>query len=242
MQTHILVVEDDVDMGATLHEYLTANGYLIHRAEGGAAMRQVLSESDIDLILLDLGLPDENGLELLRDLRSESDIPIIVVTGKGEEIDRVVGLEIGADDYIPKPFSPRELLARIRTVLRRSQRSRASSSAGNDTPSEVFRFGDWTLDLGSRVLNSANSGQTHLTTAEFNLLSSFLANPRRVLTRDRLLDLVYGQDYYSADRSIDTLIMRLRRKIEKSRNTPTFITTVRNAGYMFSGEVTRSKS
>lgn len=237
MRTHILIVEDEPDMGAMLGEYLTANGYATRAAENGQAMRRVLSETDIDLILLDLGLPEENGLELLKELRIDSDIPVIVVTGKGDEVDRVVGLEIGADDYIPKPFSPRELLARVRTVLRRSQRLPAPPQKENGGVCEVAQFGDWTLDLGSRNLSSDNRGQTYLTTAEFNLLSSFLASPNRVLSRDQLLDLVYGQNYYSADRSIDTLVMRLRRKIEKNRGAPDFITTVRNVGYMFSGKV-----
>lgn len=242
MLPQVLIVEDDPDIGAMMHDYLAANGYATLVAEEGQAMRRILSETDIDLVLLDLGLPDENGLELLRELRSESDIPIIVVSGKDSEVDRVVGLEIGADDYISKPFYPRELLARVRTVLRRSQRPPAPSQKKDGKTGDIAHFGDWTLNLGSRHLSSTSRGQRQLTTAEFNLLTSFLANPNRVLSRDRLLDLVYGQDYYSADRSIDTLVMRLRRKIEKSRGTPGFITTVRSAGYMFSSKVNWSET
>lgn len=237
MSERILIVEDDPDLGAMLQEYLGANGYTTRVVDGGQAMRGALSDTDTDLVLLDLGLPDENGLELLREIRSESAMPVIVVTGKGDEVDRIVGLEVGADDYLPKPFSPRELLARIRTVLRRSQRPAAQSHEKNGKKRDVAHFGEWTLNLGSRLLSSSGVDRTRLTSAEFNLLESFLTNPNRVLSRDRLLDLVYGQDYYSADRSIDTLVMRLRRKIEKDRSAPAFITTVRNAGYMFSADV-----
>jgi len=241
MSNHILIVDDDPDIGATLQEYLASNGYETSVAEGGHAMRQRMSETEVDLILLDLGLPDENGLELLKKLRNDSDIPVIVVTGRGDEVDRIVGLEIGADDYIPKPFSPRELLARVRTVLRRSQPAQGTANVSKGKSSEIAQFEDWTLNLGSRLLSSSNREPTQLTTAEFNLLESFLSNPNRVLSRDHLLDLVYGADYYAADRIIDTLVMRLRRKIEKNRDTPALITTVRNAGYMFSGEVNWSQ-
>jgi two-component system, OmpR family, response regulator len=237
MSPYILIVDDDPDFSAMLRDFVTTYGYETTVVGSGSDMRRVMSTTKVDLILLDLGLPEENGLELLKELRSEHGIPIIVVTGKGDEIDRIIGLELGADDYIAKPFSLRELLARIRSVWRRSQGASISTVPESVTGREVAKFDGWTLNLGSRRLSSDDNETTQLTTAEFNLLKSLVSNPNEVLSRDRLLDLVYGSDYHAADRIIDTLVMRLRRKIEKDSAAPELITTVRGVGYIFSIDV-----
>lgn len=237
MSPYILIVDDDPDFSAMLQDFLTTYSYKTSVVGSGGDMRQLMSTVEVDLILLDLGLPEENGLELLKELRSEHDIPIIVVTGKGDEIDRIVGLELGADDYIAKPFSLRELLARVRSVWRRSQASRGPKVRESAGTREVAKFEGWTLNLDSRRLNSVDHEPAQLTTAEFNLLESLVLNPNRVLSRDRLLDLVYGSNYHAADRIIDTLVMRLRRKIEKDSAAPELITTVRGVGYIFSSDV-----
>ncbi|WP_316980303.1 response regulator [Shumkonia mesophila] len=236
MSEHILVVEDDPTVRSFIEEYLGSQGYRMSGARDGTTMRHIFGKQDVDLVILDLMLPGEDGLELAREIRSESDVPIIMVTGRADIVDRVVGLEIGADDYIPKPFEARELLARVRSVLRRSQRSgnlHHEMKAGQNTAT----FAGWRLDMGRRQLYAPAGEEIKLTSAEFDLLAAFISNPDKVLSRDRLLDLVYGREMFPFERSIDVLVMRLRGKIEEDRANPIFIKTVRGSGYVFTPEV-----
>lgn len=236
MPEKILVVEDDPTVSSFIEEYLGSQGYQMSIAKDGTGMRHVLSKHEVDLVILDLMLPGEDGLELAREIRSQSDVPIIMVTGRSDTVDRVVGLEMGADDYIPKPFEARELLARVRSVLRRSQKTVAVKDESKPRQNEAT-FAGWSLDLGRRRLMGADGQEVRLTSAEFDLLVAFVNNPDKVLSRDRLLDLVYGREMFPFERSIDVLVMRLRGKIEQDRANPTLIKTVRGAGYIFTPEV-----
>jgi len=236
MAEHVLVVEDDPTVRSFIEEYLGSQGYRMSGARDGTTMRHIFTKQDVDLVILDLMLPGEDGLELAREIRSESDVPIIMVTGRADIVDRVVGLEIGADDYIPKPFEARELLARVRSVLRRSQRSGPLHHDGKAGQATAM-FADWRLDLGRRQLFAPSGEEIKLTSAEFDLLAAFINNPDKVLSRDRLLDLVYGREMFPFERSIDVLVMRLRGKIETDRANPTFVKTVRGSGYVFTPEV-----
>jgi two-component system OmpR family response regulator len=233
---HILVVDDNREIRDLLTRLLTKDGLRVSTAPDGRAMRKVLGESRIDLIVLDLMLPGEDGLTLCRQLRAESAIPVIMLTAKGEEIDRVVGLEMGADDYVAKPFSSRELLARIKAVLRRAQSlpADARSSEGAN-----FRFAGWTLDMAKRELVSADGVIVPLSTGEYDLLLAFIHHPQRVLSRDQLLDLARGRAATVFDRSIDTQVSRLRRKIEGNPKDPEVIKTVWGGGYIFTPSVSR---
>lgn len=233
---HILVVDDNREIRDLLTRLLTKDGLRVSTAPDGRAMRKVLGESRIDLIVLDLMLPGEDGLTLCRQLRAESAIPVIMLTAKGEEIDRVVGLEMGADDYVAKPFSSRELLARIKAVLRRVQSlpADARSSEGAN-----FRFAGWTLDMAKRELVSADGVIVPLSTGEYDLLLAFIRHPQRVLSRDQLLDLARGRAATVFDRSIDTQVSRLRRKIEGNPKDPEVIKTVWGGGYIFTPSVSR---
>lgn len=233
---HILVVDDNREIRDLLTRLLTKDGLRVSTAPDGRAMRKVLGESRIDLIVLDLMLPGEDGLTLCRQLRAESAIPVIMLTAKGEEIDRVVGLEMGADDYVAKPFSSRELLARIKAVLRRVQSlpADARSSEGAN-----FRFAGWTLDMAKRELVSADGVIVPLSTGEYDLLLAFIRHPQRVLSRDQLLDLARGRAATVFDRSIDTQVSRLRRKIEENPKDPEVIKTVWGGGYIFTPSVSR---
>lgn len=235
---HILVVDDEPRIRTMVRRYLVEEGLLVSEAENGAAMRAVLERERIDLVLLDLVMPGEDGLSLARDIRRGSDVPIIMVTGKGDLIDRVVGLEAGADDYIAKPFHLREVLARIRTVSRRS-RGPAPASAPDTPPppSEAVIFDGWRLDLGRRELRAPDRTEVALTSAEFELLRTFVQHPGRVLSRDQLMDLAKGRDWAAYDRTVDTQVMRLRRKIETDPANPGLIKTVRGAGYLFAATV-----
>ena len=236
MPEHILVVEDEPTVRSFIEEYLGSQGYRMSGAKDGTGMRHALAKRDVDLIILDLMLPGEDGLELAREIRSESNVPIIMVTGRADTVDRVVGLEMGADDYIPKPFEARELLARVRSVLRRSQRANSRSDEPT-TRQNMVAFAGWRLDLGRRQLSGPGGEEVRLTSAEFDLLVAFVNNPDKVLSRDRLLDLVYGREMFPFERSIDVLVMRLRGKIEVDRANPLFIKTIRGAGYVFTPEV-----
>lgn len=236
MAEHILVVDDDPTIRSFIKEYLEGNGYRVSEARDGTGMRHVRSSKEIDLIILDLMLPGEDGLELARQIRTQSEVPIIMVTGRGDPVDRVVGLELGADDYLPKPFEARELLARVRSVLRRTNRG-AATETQEVGGHQLACFADWSLDLGRHQLASADGKGVRLTSAEFSLLSAFVTNPDKVLSRDRLLDLVYGREMFPFERSIDVLVMRLRKKIEKDPANPALIKTIRGGGYLFAAEV-----
>jgi two-component system, OmpR family, response regulator len=233
---HILVVDDDPAIRELLRDCLEPEGFRVSEAADSAAMRALLSAGHIDLVTLDLMLGGENGLNLARDIRSHHDIPIVMITGKGDTIDRVVGLELGADDYIAKPFHPREVVARIRAVLRR----KGTADAGQPTlnpRSERLAFEDWTMDLGRREVMSKSKGALALTTAEFNLLEILARRPQRVHSRDAIMDLLKGHDWTPFDRSIDALVSRLRRKLEADPENPCLLKTVRGVGYIFACEV-----
>lgn len=228
-QEHILVVDDDAGLRDLLERYLTEQGFRVTTAPDGIAMRQVIDRQMPDLIILDLMLPGEDGLSLAREVRRSHDVPIIMLSARGEEIDRIVGLEVGADDYLPKPCNPRELLARIRAVLRRRVAAPAAADLGS---ADVHSFGPFRFDLSTRTLTRA--GQLlSLTHGEFLLLRVFVENPNRVLSRDTLIDLIKGYDRSPFDRSIDVRVARLRRKIEPDANSPRYIRTAWGAGYLF---------
>ncbi len=232
----ILVVDDEEGVRKFLKGYLQDNGYEVVTASDGISLTQALARGRTDLIILDLMLGGEDGIVIARGIRARSDVPIIMLTGRGEEIDRIVGLEVGADDYIAKPFSARELLARIKSVLRRSQTQRGT------VPTDAFterraKFAGWTLDLSVRKLFSPGGQEISLTPRQFDLLCTFVAHPRRILKREQILDLLGGNPDGSFDRSVDVQVMRLRRKIEKNPKKPEMISTVRTGGYLFSEEV-----
>ena len=235
IQPHILIVDDDASIRALLTEYLTENGLRVSSAETGAEMTAILADAAIDLVVLDLRLAGEDGMAIARTLRAESAIPIIMLTGVRDEADRVMGLELGADDYLTKPFSPRELLARVRTVLRRA--AAATPVQARESELRAFRFADFELNLRTRRLTRQGGGPVDLSNSEFNLMAALLASPQRVMTRDQLIEAsrVYDNEVY--DRAIDVQIMRLRRKIEADPSHPTFIVTERGVGYSFSARV-----
>jgi DNA-binding response OmpR family regulator len=233
MNPHILAIDDDPATRQLVAEYLGENALRVTAVATGAEMLQALAEHAIDLVVLDLRLAGEDGMQLARQLREEAPVPIIIVTGKQDEADRVMGLEVGADDYVTKPFSPRELLARIRAVLRRYQTAREILPARSEKR-RAYRFAGWDLNLGSRRLTSPEGERVGLTNGELNLLQAFCSAPQRVLTREQLLDLsrLDGAEVY--DRSIDVQILRLRRKIEPNPARPQYIKTERSVGYVFS--------
>lgn len=230
---HILIVEDEKTTRTMLAAYLRKEGFTVSEAVDGESMRHFLSEYDIDLILLDILLPGEDGLTLLREIRRSSDIGIIFVTGKGADIDRIIGLEMGADDYITKPFNVRELLARVKTLLRHLD----AKAKPEEERATVRKFAGWTLDLGKRRLLSPSDEVVRLTKAEFDLLSAFVHNAGRVLSRDMLLDYISSRDWSPFDRTVDVLIGRLRKKIESDPTKPQFIMTEHGIGYLFSEDV-----
>jgi DNA-binding response OmpR family regulator len=232
--SHILVVEDDDGVRDIIEEYLSGEGYRVSTASHGEAMRRVLTQSAVDLVLLDAVLPGEDGLALTRSLRAQSNIGIIMLSGRGETIDRIIGLEMGSDDYLAKPFELRELLARVRSVLRRLR------SPGEDKARPVrsrVRFAGWTLDLSSRTLSSQSGDAVRLTSGEFDLLSVFVGNANRVVSRNRLLDLSRGRQAGPIDRTIDVQVGRLRRKLRDDDNPPRLIKAVRGVGYIFTPSV-----
>ncbi len=226
---HILIVDDDAEIRQLLQDYLTRNGMRADAVGDGRAMRAALNSGRYDLVILDLMLPGEDGLTLCRDLRTRSNLPVIMLTARGEDTDRIVGLEMGADDYVPKPFNPRELLARIKAVLRRAQ-TLPGSGLASDT--KRLRFAGWTLDLSTRQLTSPQGVVTPLTSGEYRLLQVFLEHANRVLSREQLLDLTRGRDATPFDRSIDVQVGRLRRRLADTAQEPTLIKTVRGEGYV----------
>ena len=236
----ILVVDDDPDMRETVCMALLRDGYRVQEAEDGHGMRAVLAQCHVDLVILDLVLPGESGLDLARELRNSSDIPLIMLTGKDNVIDKVVGLEIGADDYITKPFHARELVARIRTVLRRSRSNTGKAEPDpGEASSGTIQFGDWQLDLFGQRLTGSNGNSVVLTTYEFQVLSALAQHPGKALSRDQIMDLVADREWNPFDRSIDVLIGKIRRKLGDNSHNPQFIRTIRNIGYMFVADVQR---
>lgn len=242
MAKRILVVDDDPAVRALIQEYLGEHGIEVLCASGGHEMGRLLETEPVDLVVLDVKMPGEDGFNLARMLRSRSAIPIIMVTGQGHEVDRVLGLELGADDYVTKPFSPRELLARIRAVLRRHDLAATASAASTSTPGATkeprsYRFAGWSLSTGTRKLTAPGGEKVDLTNGEYSLLVTFLRSPKGILSRDQLLEgSRLHADIY--DRSIDVQILRLRRKIEENPNDPRLIRTERGAGYFFDADVT----
>jgi DNA-binding response OmpR family regulator len=226
---HVVIVDDEPGIRFQIEDYFTEAGYRVTGAADGTALRGIVEREPVDVILLDLRLPGEDGLTIARDYLARKDIPFIMLTARGEVADRVAGLEIGADDYVPKPFHLRELLARVRTVLRRRDSSVAATAAVGEAT--VLRFAGWSFDLITRLLTTADGREINLTTNEFNLLSAFVNNPNQELSRDR--------KWEPLDRSIDVLIGRLRRKIETDAKMPQLIQTVRGLGYIFTGDVSR---
>jgi len=233
---HILIVDDHREMRDLVSRALAKEGFRVSTAGDGKTMRKVLADARIDLILLDLMLPDEDGLSLCRSLRADSDIPIIMLTAKGDEIDRVIGLEMGADDYLPKPFGSRELMARIRAVLRRN---RANAPALDPAKPKHFLFDRWAFDVDRRELLGDDGVAVALSTGEYDLLLALVEHPQRTLSRDQLLDLARRRAANSFDRSIDTQVSRLRKKIERDPSEPTIIKTVWGGGYIFTPDVSR---
>jgi len=231
---HILIVDDDAEIRDLLSRFLSKHDFRVTTAKDGREMRQALSDWSFDLVVLDLMMPGEDGLSLCRHVRSESKIPIIMLTAMGEEVDRIIGLEVGADDYMAKPFNPRELAARIKAVLRR-----ASTAGVVEAPEKIgsaLGFADFALIPATRTLKRGES-DIPLTAGEYDLLMAFVGHPRRVLNRDQLLDMARGRAAIPFDRSIDVQVGRLRRKIEDDPKNPALIKTVRGGGYMFTPEV-----
>jgi two-component system OmpR family response regulator len=231
---HILVVDDDTEIRNLLREYLQQQGYRVSAVADGKGLRAAVDNSHPDLIILDLMLPGEDGLTLCRDLRAKSEVPIIMLTARGDETDRIVGLELGADDYIAKPFSPRELLARIKSVLRRT---RSLPDNLKTEESGVFRFAGWALDAATRNLTSPQGVVVALSGTDFRLLKIFVDHPNRVLTRDQLIDLMLSRDAGPFDRAIDVQVSRLRQRLGEDAKEPAIIKTVRGQGYVFAAHV-----
>jgi two-component system OmpR family response regulator len=235
-EPHILLVVDERSIRDPLAQYLVREGLRVTKAQDAAEARRLLAAYGFDLILLDVMMPGEDGLSLCAHVRATSGIPVILVTAKAEETERIVGLEIGADDYVVKPFSPRELLARIKVVLRRAG-ERPSRHRAPDA--DAYGFGAWVLRTGERELVDAEGVAVPLSTGEYNLLLALVTHARRVLTRDQLLDLAQGRELGAFDRSIDNSVSRLRRKIEPDPKQPVLIKTVWGGGYMFAADVTK---
>lgn len=225
----ILMVDDDVALRELVTSYLSSSGYQVEGVGDGEAFRASMAQHGADLVVLDLMLPGEDGLSLLKWLRADGGPPVIIVSARGEEVDRVVGLEVGADDYLAKPFGPRELLARVRAVLRRG----SSGAEAKETASDALAFGPFRLDLARHAL-TRDGGEISLTSGEFTLLRIFLEHPNQVLTRDHLITLVKGYERAPFDRSVDVRVTRLRRKIEPNPEAPVYLRTIWGEGYLFS--------
>jgi len=225
---HVLVVDDDAAVRQLVSEYLGQNDFRVSEAAGGAQLMGAFRAQVVDLVLLDLRLPGEDGMQLLRALRAESQLPVIILTGRAEEADRIMGLELGADDYLTKPFSPRELLARIRTVLRRTH---AGQEAHGAPVCRAYRIPGWELNLRTRRLRGSDGREVALSNGEFNLLAALLSSANRVVSREQLIEMSRRYDNEVYDRAIDVQILRLRRKIEANPAQPQIIVTERGAGY-----------
>lgn len=232
----ILIVEDDLASRSLLSSYLSKEGYQVSETEQADDLCRRVEQDEIDLVLLDINLPGKDGLTLTRELRAISSVGIILVTSKGDEIDRIVGLELGADDYVTKPFNPRELLVRSKNLLwrvRDSQQARTQESSGN----QMWRFEGWELDANKRLLTSPSQNSERLPEGEYKLLTALLNAPGTILSRDQLMDAIHDREWTPNDRSVDVMVGRLRRKLGDSPSDPHFILTAHGAGYMFAGEV-----
>jgi DNA-binding response OmpR family regulator len=233
-EPHVLIVDDERDILDPLAAYLSKNGFRISKAADARAARDILAAHAVDIALIDIMMPGEDGLALTGFIRATSKVPVILLTAKGEETDRIVGLELGADDYVTKPFSPRELVARIKAVLRRTADDRVKAPEA-----DAYAFGDWVLRTGERELVDRDGRSVPLSTGEYNLLLALVTHPKRVLTRDQLLDLSQHRDLGAFERSIDNHVSRLRKKIEADPSDPRLIKTVWGGGYTLAAEVRR---
>ena len=235
---HIIIVDDEAPAREMVGDYLKMHGFAVTLCDGGKSLRSAIAAgSEPDLVVLDLNMPEEDGLSIIRDLKSRTNVPVIMLTATASPIDRVVGLELGADDYIAKPCELRELMARIRSVLRRSGPAKAAPAAGEAASAKaenLVRFGTKWLDLEAQALRDDEGNEHPLTASEFGLLKVFAANPKRVLSRERLLELANARDSEAFDRAVDLRIMRIRRKIEPDPTKPAVIRTIRGGGYLFS--------
>ena len=232
---HIIIVDDEAPAREMVGDYLKMHGFTVTLCDGGKSLRNAIEAGAPDLVVLDLNMPEEDGLSIIRDLKSRNNVPIIMLTATASPIDRVVGLELGADDYIAKPCELRELMARIRSVLRRSGPAKPAEAASAKTAREqLVRFGTKWLDLEAQALRDDEGNEHPLTASEFGLLKVFAANPKRVLSRERLLELANARDSEAFDRAVDLRIMRIRRKIEPDPAKPAVIRTIRGGGYLFS--------
>ncbi|WP_028079791.1 response regulator [Solimonas soli] len=231
----IVVVEDDREIGPLVRGLLERENFIAEWVRSGAEMDTALARQRADLVLLDLMLPGEDGLSICRRLRAAGNLPVMMLTAKGEDLDRIIGLEVGADDYLPKPFNPRELIARIRAVLRRAAPAATQSAAGQ----ERLRFAGYTFDLAARRLHRDDGGEIELSAGDYDLLAMFVHHPQRVLTREQIMEFTRRRSWEVYDRSIDIAASRLRRKIEPDPAHPTLIKTVRNGGYLFAAAVER---
>ena len=234
---HLLLVDDDEDILSLLTRFFHRHSHTVSVAQNGAAMFSALEKQPIDLVILDIMLREEDGFSLCRQLRTQSQVPVIMLTAMADPTDRVVGLELGADDYLTKPFDQRELLARVKAVLRRTAEKAAAPSRSETRP--ILRFAGWRLDVARRELRSPDNALVLLSGGEFDLLLAFAEHPQRVLTRDQLIDLARGSMHAAYDRSIDVQVSRLRYKLEEDPKSPELIRTVRNGGYLFAPVVTR---
>ena len=240
MIKQLLVVDDDPDLRELLCNYLTENGYHVRSVGDGVAMWTEVNKALPDLIILDIMLPGEDGLSLCRNLRSQHRVPVLMLTARGDEMDRIIGLEMGADDYLPKPFHPRELLARIKSILRRVNDSAEQAIKGQQQAQKLF-FSCWTLDLGARHLIDSEGVVASLSTGEFRLLRVLAENPNQVLSRDQLMDVLAGREAGPFDRSIDVMISRLRKRLEDDAREPRLIKTIRNEGYILATTVEKQR-
>ncbi|GAC1499566.1 MAG: response regulator [Bradyrhizobium sp.] len=233
---HIIIVDDEAPAREMVGDYLKMHGFTVTLCDGGKSLRGAIESGAPDLVVLDLNMPEEDGLSIIRDLKSRINVPVIMLTATASPIDRVVGLEIGADDYVAKPCELRELMARIRSVLRRSGpvRATAATPASSKGKEQLVRFGTKWLDLEAQALRDDEGNEHPLTASEFGLLKVFAANPKRVLSRERLLELANARDAEAFDRAVDLRIMRIRRKIEPDPAKPAVIRTIRGGGYLFS--------
>ncbi|NET39437.1 MAG: response regulator transcription factor [Cyanothece sp. SIO1E1] len=238
--SHVLVVEDDPDMQETINNILKRDQFLPRFANNGKEMHEQIRQERPFIVLLDLILPDENGLDLARQLRTDYQLPFVIISGKDDVIDKVVGLEIGADDYITKPFHARELIARLHTVIRRLKNDTQPPAQETAAAGDGIRIGDWTLDQTRQVLQKDDGNAVNLTTHEFKVLDALVGSAGKILSRDRIIDIVSGRDWMPYDRSVDVVIGKLRKKLDDDPTCPVYIKTVRNAGYSFVAKITKA--